>query len=106
MIKLNPRDQRILDYLKQNRTGLTVRDCIRKLKTTELRKAVSILKQKGFNIIDVWEESTNSFGEDVRYKRYFLVTKKELSQMKKAKAGFTELVKAIQQTPWVEMGCK
>ena len=38
MIKLKPTDQRVLDYLKENPTGLTVRECIRKLKTTELRK--------------------------------------------------------------------
>lgn len=106
MIKLNPRDQRILDYLKQNRTGLTVRDCIRKLKTTEMRKIVSTLRDKGFNIWDVWEESDNSFGEHVRYKRYFLLTKKEFREIKKAKNGWKNLLKEIQQTPWKECDTK
>ena len=103
MIKLNPRDQRIIDYLKENRKGLTVTECIRKLKTTELRSAVSRLKKKGFKILDMWEYSVNSFGEDVRYKRYFLVTKKELAQLRKARTEWPKLLKVIQQTPLAEL---
>lgn len=75
MIKLKPTEQRVLDYLKENQTGLTVRDCIRKLKTTELRKIVSTLNRKGFNVESVWEAGENSFGEQIHYKRYFLMTK-------------------------------
>lgn len=75
MIKLKPTEQRVLDYLKENHTGLTVRECIRKLKTTELRKIVSTLNRKGFNVSFVWESGENSFGEPIHYKRYFLMTK-------------------------------
>lgn len=75
MIKLKPTEQRVLDYLKENRGGLTVLECIRKLKTTELRKIVSSLKKKKFKIVDIWEHSVNSFDEKVKYKRYFLIEK-------------------------------
>jgi len=75
MSKLKPTEQRVLDYLNQNKDGLTVLDCIRKLKTTELRKIVSTLNRHGFNVASVWESGINSFGENTHYKRYFLITK-------------------------------
>ena len=71
MTKLNPRDNRVLCYLKENRAGLTVVECLQKLKTTELRKVVSNLCDKGYKIGFVWERGVNSFGELTRYKRYF-----------------------------------
>ena len=74
MIKFNNRDQRILDYLRENPKGITVAECIKTLKTTELRKAVSTLNRKGFDVQSVWESGENSFGEPIHYKRYFLMT--------------------------------
>ena len=71
MIKLNPRDNRVLCYLKENRSGLTVVECLQRLKTTELRKIVSNLNDKGYKIGSVWEKGTNSLGDPVRFKRYF-----------------------------------
>ena len=75
MIRMTPQARRVLDYLKEKRSGITVAECNKNLKTTELRKIISTLKQKGFSICDRWEWSENSFGEKVRYKRYFLMTK-------------------------------
>lgn len=71
MIKICPRDNRILQYLKENKSGLTVVECQQKLKTTELRKVVSNLCDKGYKIGSVWKSGLNSFGEKTRYKRYF-----------------------------------
>lgn len=71
MIKICQRDNRILQYLKENKSGLTVSECTRKLKTTELRKGVSNLCDKGYKIGSVWESGLNSFVEPTRYKRYF-----------------------------------
>ena len=71
MIKICPRDNRILQYLKENKSGLTVVECQQKLKTTELRKIVCNLNDKGYVIGSIWENGVNSFGEPTRYKRYF-----------------------------------
>ena len=63
---------RILEYLSNHPHGLTVKECINELHTTELRKCVSDLKDKGYNIVGIWETGQNSYGDKTRYKRYFL----------------------------------
>ena len=52
--------------------GITVKECIDVLGTTELRKIMSDLRKKGFVVRDIWEEGENRFGEKTKYKRYFL----------------------------------
>lgn len=66
----------ILNYLTKNRGGLTVKECIDKLGTTELRKVVSDLRASGFKVADTWETGVNRYGMKTRYKRYFLLGKK------------------------------
>ena len=63
---------RILNYLANNPGGLTVKECIDILHTTELRKCVSDLRRKGFDISSIYEYGLNSYGDRIRYKRYFL----------------------------------
>lgn len=67
----------VLEYMQKHRGGLTVKECIDKLGTTELRKIVSDLKCAGWVIEDMWETSTNRYGQTVKFKRYFLLGKKK-----------------------------
>lgn len=67
----------VLKYLQTRKGGLTVKEAIDKLGTTELRKIVSDLKCAGWIIGDVWETGTNRYGETTRYKRYFLLGRKK-----------------------------
>lgn len=67
--------QRILEYM-QTHKGITCKECQRDIGTTELRKRICELKDKGYKIIDTWEDGTNRVGNPTRYKRYFLLGKK------------------------------
>lgn len=64
--------ERILEYMKTHK-GITCKECQRDIGTTELRKRICDLKDKGYKIIDQWEEGTNRVGNPTRYKRYFLI---------------------------------
>lgn len=72
---MKPSEQRVYKYL-QTHPYITVNDCKEVLGTTELRKIVSDLRisliPEGYTIDSVWETSFNRFGDNVRYKRYFL----------------------------------
>lgn len=67
--------ERILEYM-QTHKGITCKECQRDIGTTELRKRICELKDKGYKIIDTWEDGTNRVGNPTRYKRYFLIGKK------------------------------
>lgn len=90
-IKLAPREERVVKYLKNktpfifsevfmrrygNTKGITVKECIDVLGTTELRKIISTLREKGFVVTDIWEDDVNRFGEAGKHKRYFISSKK------------------------------
>lgn len=64
----------IVKYLQTHRTGLTVKECIDRFGTTELRKIISLLKDKGYVFTTVWEYGYNRFGMETRYKRYWLLS--------------------------------
>ena len=66
----------VIEYLTKNKGGLTVKECMDKLGTTELRKVVSDLRASGVKIADIWEHGTDRYGMPTRYKRYFLLKKK------------------------------
>ena len=68
-IKLHPREDRVVRYLRNksqfiftevymrkygNTRGITVKECIDVLGTTELRKIISELRRHGFVVTDVW----------------------------------------------------
>jgi hypothetical protein len=67
-------EQIILKYLQTHRTGLTVKECQEKLGTTELRKVISTLKDKGYVFTTVWEYGINRYGLNTRFKRYWLLS--------------------------------
>lgn len=61
-----------MNKLKYGKKGITVREANEVLGTTELRKIMSTLRERGYKVIAVWEEGENRYGELVRYKRYFV----------------------------------
>lgn len=66
----------VLKYMQNHRGGLTVKQAIETLGTTELRKIISDLRTEGWVFADTWETGTNRWGEPTRYKKYVLVGKK------------------------------
>lgn len=66
---------RIINYMRKHKS-LTVAECRDKLGTTELRKRISQLRQRGYNIVDRWEDGYNRVGVPTRFKRYFLLGEK------------------------------
>ncbi|MBR2578877.1 MAG: hypothetical protein IKE41_01905 [Clostridia bacterium] len=85
------REDRLLNYVKnknpyltnpyiykyKDTKGVTVKEVEEVLGSTECRKMISTLRDRGYRIVDVWEEGENKFGEPTRYKRYFIQGKKE-----------------------------
>ncbi len=65
MIKRTQKE-RVLDYLKNNKT-ITSIECVYRLNIVDLQKAIQLLRQDGWNITDEWK--TNG---DTRYKLYKL----------------------------------
>ena len=85
--KLTLREERVVEYVRDKNkyfkntvhqyqygktSGITVKECIDVLGTTELRKIISNLRYKGFRIVDIWETDINRFGDEIRYKRYLI----------------------------------
>lgn len=68
-------EERIIDYMTSHK-GITVKECEQNLGTTELRKCISNIRDKGWIVLDTWEDGCNRFGDQVRYKRYFLAGRK------------------------------
>lgn len=66
-----------MEKIKYGRRGITVREAMEVLGTTELRKIMSDFKEKGYRVFSVWEEGENRYGNTVRYKRYFAYRNKE-----------------------------
>lgn len=64
--------ERIIEYMKGHK-GVTVNECRDNIGTSELRKRICDLKNKGYKIIDLWEKGKNRVGHPTRYKRYFLI---------------------------------
>ena len=60
--------ERLINYLKSGK-GITAKDM---LGIQRLSGRIFDLKRMGLDIVDAWETSKNRYGDDVRYKRYFL----------------------------------
>ena len=52
--------------------GITVKEGMDVLGTTEIRKIMSDFRKSGYRVVDCWECGQNRFGQETRYKRYFL----------------------------------
>lgn len=62
-------------YMTYHNRGITCQECYQHIGTTELRRIISRLKEKGYNITDRWIDDFNKFGQPVRYKRYYCLGK-------------------------------
>lgn len=62
----------ILRYLKNFRT-ITPYEAFKELGITKLATRISELKKEGYVFGDKWIDDINRFGENVRYKMYFLI---------------------------------
>ena len=69
----------ILNYLKKFRT-ITPYEAFKDLGITKLATRISEMRQEGYQFADVWVEDVNRFGENVRYKRYSLIRRKDWSE--------------------------
>ena len=63
---------RIYEYLKNGNT-LTVRECIDKFGTTELRRVISRLSKAGVKTKSWYEDGYTHTGDPCRYKRYAIM---------------------------------
>lgn len=66
------KEKRLLEYLTNN-NGITSLEAINKLGDTRLSATIFNLRKAGHNISTVWETNLNRFGEERRFKRYFLI---------------------------------
>lgn len=84
-------EKRIIEYMKTHK-GITVGECRDKIGTTELRRRICDLKDKGYEIKAVWEEGPNSNGTTSRYCRYFLIKEPDLLSQRiiKSTKGLTK----------------
>lgn len=65
----------VLDHLRKRGT-ITSWEAIQEYGATRLSAIIHVLRQEGYDIGDMWEETTNRFGETARFKRYFLKAEK------------------------------
>ena len=65
--------KRIVEYMKTHK-GITCKECERDIGTTELRRRICDLREKGYNITEIWEEGVNRVGVKTRFKRYYLLS--------------------------------
>lgn len=72
-------EARIIEYMKTHK-GITVGECRDNIGTTELRRRICDLREKGYEIKSVWEEGPNSNGTTSRYCRYFLIKEPDAMQ--------------------------
>ena len=63
-------EERILSYLKEN-GSITTWEAIKEFGCTRLSHYIWLLR-KTYYIPDLWEETTNRYGDKVKYKKYIL----------------------------------
>ena len=80
-IKLTPTEERVFDYIRKHR-GITVKECSKHIGTTECRKIISNLRDKGVLIDFVWENVVDRYGNETRIKRYFIIGRKAVKNDK------------------------
>lgn len=68
---MTKREQRVYDYIEKH-GSITVKECTDNLGTSECRKIISNIREAGIPIVSEWEKGKNRFGEETRYKRYFI----------------------------------
>lgn len=67
------KQQRVLEYLTMTKNGITSLEAINMFGATRLSAIIFDLKDKGYIIIDRYEEGVDRFGNECRFKRYWIV---------------------------------
>lgn len=62
---------RVLEYINK-KGGITSLEAFKELGVSRLSAVIFDLKEKGYNIKDVWIVVTNRYGEETKVKRYYL----------------------------------
>lgn len=68
----------ILEHLRKHKEGITSWESFKFYGITRLSAKIFNLRERGFEIGDNWEEAENRFGENVRFKRYFLIKERKI----------------------------
>lgn len=63
--------ERIIDYIKQY-GSISSWEAYKDLGVTQLGARIDGLERDGYRIRRDWETSTNRYGEEVKYKRYWM----------------------------------
>lgn len=72
MSRLSNQHNRILKYCKEF-GSITAWEAAKELDIMQLGRRISELKEMDVEIVDVWIDDINRFGDKVRYKRYSIV---------------------------------
>lgn len=64
------KQEKVLEYLKSHKKGLSQRDAIEKFQAYRLSSIIFRLKKRGYNIITQMEVSKNEDGSHSNYARY------------------------------------
>lgn len=62
---------RILRYMKTHK-GITPMEAFSELGITKLATRIGEMIRNGIEIVKMWEEGTDRYGNPTRYRRYFL----------------------------------
>ena len=61
--------QEVLKHLQKN-GSITTWTAIELYAATRLSAIIYCLREKGYNIVDVWEEGIDKYGRNIRYVKY------------------------------------
>jgi len=67
------KQEKVLEYLKNHKKGLSQRDAIEKFQAYRLSSIIFRLKKRGYNIITQMEVSKSEDGSHSNYARYILI---------------------------------
>lgn len=75
MIGLRGNTKRVLDYLKNHKSGLSSMQAFKMFGATRISAIIFNLRKHGYEIDNIWKESKNRYGDKVKYVQYVLVGK-------------------------------
>lgn len=70
----------VLAHLQKHKS-ITSWEAIKEYGATRLSSIIYNLRDRGYEIQNIWEETTNRFGMKVRYVRYVLIKKKKADEL-------------------------
>lgn len=77
---------RVLNYMLDN-DGITSWEAIKEFGATRLSAIIFNLRKRGYFIESIWQESTNRYGDPVRFVKYMLDKEKTFDFQIKKQVG-------------------